>query len=162
MHTNVQKYIDIKRTNLRQEIKQMCVATWAEWGGEERWEVARWDNRQQLSPINSLYMSPSFCTVTPYSHHLAIWQVHLSLYELRFMKIISSCRLLLFIFFVRAAVPQWGGNVWETSPLCSDSPTPAGWAVPLFPNLLFWFCFRIALSSISPQPACKWMSAMNF
>lgn len=158
MHTNVKKNIDMKRTNMCQELKHTCVATWAEWGDDERWEVAWWDNRRQLSPINSLYMSPSLCTVTPYSQHLTMWQLHLSLYELHFMKIISSCRLLLLIFFVRAAVsPRWG-NIWKTSALCPDSPPPAGWAVPLFPNLLFWFSFRTALASISPQPACKWMS----
>ncbi len=32
-----------------------------------------------------------------------------------------------------------------------DSPPYAGWAVSLFQILLFWFCFRIALSSISPS-----------
>lgn len=68
-------------------------------GGGERWGVAWWGNEQQLSPINSPYLSPSFSTVTTYPHCFAIWWLHLLLYGLYFMKIIFCCRPPLFISF---------------------------------------------------------------
>lgn len=48
--------------------------------------------------------------------------------------------------------------------LWQDSPAPAGWAILLFPILLFWFCFRIALSSIFLSSLVnEWTSfAMSF
>lgn len=106
---------DMKTRKKKQSTKRwICVASRAEsgcWsGGVERWRVAWWDNEQHLSPINSLYLSPSFCAVTAYLLCLTIWWVHLLLYGLYFMKIIFCCHPLLFISF------SGTGDSWQQPP----------------------------------------------
>ena len=109
-------------------------------GGGQRWEAAWWDNEQHLSPIKSLYLSPSSCTVTTCRHCFTIWWLHLSLHRLHLMKVVFCCGLLVQASLSRTHCLEKLLPLWQES--------PPGWAVSLFPGLLFWFCFRMALSSI--------------
>lgn len=140
----------------------MSVATEAESGcrsgGAASGRAAWWDEEQQLSPINSPYLSLPFNAAPPDSHCLIMWRLHLLLYEFHFMKIIFSCCLLFFIFFFTTfAAKSQRATFWEFSycagpRFCSSLQDEQSL---LFLVLLFWFCLRIAISYIFPG---EWMN----
>lgn len=131
----------------------MCVANGAElgcWsGGGERWGAAWWDDEQHLSPINSPYLSPVLLhsrNLSPLPRHMvassfAVW----ALFHENSLSPASSP----FHFFSGRGGASAGATILKKLLLLwRDSPPCAGWAVSLFPILLFWVGFRIAPSSI--------------
>lgn len=86
-------------------------------GGAASGRAAWWDEEQQLSPINSPYLSLPFNAAPPDSHCLIMWRLHLLLYEFHFMKIIFSCCLLFFIFFLLLLQQSLSGQRFENFPI---------------------------------------------
>lgn len=136
----------------------MCVASGAEsgcWsGGGGRWGAAWWDHEQHLSPINSLYLSPAFCTVTTCFHRLAIWWLQPFLLH---SHLFCENSLFLIISSSGAEVCYGRNQHFANVSIVTGLPYLSRM------SRLFVSHFIVSgfVSLISPQPAVKWMNTFS-
>lgn len=138
---------DSRKMDVCGEQAELCCRS----GGGQRWGAAWWDNEQHLSPIKSLYLSPSSCTVTTCRHCFAIWWLHLSLYRLHVVKIVFYCSPLV----CRCRRASAGPTVWKNFSLCDRSRLQDEQSL----------CFRVYCSDFVSEwlyhpfsSACCWMN----
>lgn len=109
---------------------------------------------RQLSPINSPYPSPSFSTVTTYSHCFAIWWLHLLLYVLYFVENNLFAEVLRFSFLLGNRRGS-AGDVSETSPIVTGLAYPCGMSSPFVSRFIVLILFQNCSIIRFPQLAGK-------